>query len=160
MRIVSEVFDTPLDVSDATTQQETNSEVSQTRHVGWTVPGANGRAVFTEYHVFVIVESVFYLPVEAVHGEELCRVDLWKRQVRDQENSVDCCLVGTNVGPGACDPSHLLNPRDVETCSACIDHYDLTLLEPTVPLVDGASGIDGLWMPLDGTFQIPFNLFG
>lgn len=67
------------------------------------------------------MESVLYLPVEAVHSEELCRISCFERQVRDQENLFSSCLVGTKIGPRTRNTCYLLDIRNIENRGTGID---------------------------------------
>jgi hypothetical protein len=108
----------------------------------------------------VIVESVLYLPVEAVHPKELLCIGSIEGQVGNKKNLLSGFLIGAEISSLSCDLRYLLDARDLEARSARINSYNLTQFKTTVPFIGRMCGVHTLRVSLNGAIKVTLNLLG
>lgn len=108
----------------------------------------------------MIVKSVLYLPVEAVHPKELFCIGSIEGQVGNKKNPLSGCLVGAKISSLSRDLRYLLDARNFEACSARINSYNLTQFKTPVSFIGRICGINTLRVSLNCVVKVALNLLG
>jgi hypothetical protein len=119
---VPQVFNASLDVSNATASKESDSEVSQTRHVCGTVFSANRRAVLPKCHIFRVMECVLYEPVPTLPLKQSSGVNKLMPKVSDDVDRLCGFFTGLYYLPSPHYACHLLYARYGELSIVGIYH--------------------------------------